>query len=281
MKADQEHLPRPRDASFRWFERRDRHFAFHWHYHAEYELTLITRGRGRRFVGDHTAAYGPLDLVLIGPELPHTWSTPADGARDSQKAIIVQFGKLPALAAPEFAASSRMLSRSSNGLAFSPEVSRRAARLLRTMRNQAPLPRFLSLLALLELLAGDDRAEPLSGPRFVAGRDEASNRRLDAVCSHLAEHYTGTVEQPAVAALAGMTVSAFSRFFKRMTGRTFTAYLQELRIGHACDLLLASERRITDIAFASGFESLTNFNECFARLRHMTPRQYRRSYRDG
>jgi AraC-like DNA-binding protein len=91
------------------------------------------------------------------------------------------------------------------------------------------------------------------------------------VMQHLAEPLT----LADVAAVAGLAPESFSRFFRRMTGRTFVGWLHEVRIGHACRLLSTTDRPVVEIALASGFGNLSNFNRVFRRRRHCTPRQLR------
>ncbi|MEK6249925.1 MAG: cupin domain-containing protein [Planctomycetales bacterium] len=86
-----EKVRKPHDSSLRAFLRAERHFPFQWHYHPEYELTLILHGRGQRFVADHVEDYREGDLVLLGPLLPHTWRSASNRSRRQQRAVVIQF----------------------------------------------------------------------------------------------------------------------------------------------------------------------------------------------
>jgi len=108
-------------------------------------------------------------------------------------------------------------------------------------------------------------------------RDD-NERRIDKVCSYIAERYTGRVTQPEAARIAGMSVSAFSHFFKTTMGRSFTDCVIELRVGHACKMLIETEDSVADIAYQSGFNNLANFNRRFAGLKQVSPKAYRRQY---
>ena len=82
----------PDGHSCRIYDRRLPEFAFNWHYHPEYELTLTLGSHGTRFVGTGVAPYAEGDLALIGPNLPHAWQSHrlADGAAE-HRAIVCWF----------------------------------------------------------------------------------------------------------------------------------------------------------------------------------------------
>jgi AraC-like DNA-binding protein len=271
-----EHLQAPAQASFRCFGRNADGFAFAWHHHRDYELTLIASGSGRRYVGDHVGRYRGPDLVLVGPDLPHTWE-----ATRAQRAVVVQFSpewaeRLRGL--PEWAPVRELLERSRRGVAFGGAALASATSVLRRMPQREPHERLADLIGVLATVAraGKD-ARTLSGPA-AAGPDPARERRFETVRRFLAERAAGPVSQAATARQVGMASAAFSRWFKRATGSTFIAYLRELRVAAACRLLVESERGITAIAHDAGFANLSNFNRCFRRLRGTTPRAFRADF---
>ncbi len=281
MQARVERIAAPASQSFVWKRRLDPRFEFAWHFHAEAELTWIVRSRGRRFVGDHVGDYADGDLVLLGPELPHTWHS-EPGRRGRHEAVVVQF---PAallgpefLAAPETLPVRRLLERAARGLQFRGPAQRAAARRLDEMGGLEGLPRLLALLEVLEILARARDARPLASPGFVRALRKEDVERIDRVLGFLADRYDGDVSLPEAARAAHLSVPAFCRFFKKRTGRTFVAYVNELRLGRACRLLVETDRAVSDIAFASGFNNLSNFNRRFLELRGMSPRDYRRAF---
>jgi len=270
------------DASFACFERVDPAFEFAWHYHPECELTLITRSRGRRFVGDHIEAYGPGDLVLMGPDLPHTWCSDEEEAGE-HRAVVIQFARelwgTRLERSPEMHAVVEMLRRADRGLSFREHPQRAAAAdLVRGMPQQSPADRLLSLLRVLNMLTEEGGATPLAsvGYRFSARPED--RHRIDRVCRFLQERYTEPIVQTDVARHARMNPAAFSRFFKKATGRTMTAYVNELRIARACRLLVESDLSVLEICYRCGFGNLSNFNRQFRRVKHMSPGAYRRRF---
>lgn len=258
-------------------------FEFNWHYHPEIELTFIAKSRGRRLVGDNIADYEDGDLVLIGPNLPHTWSSFPSPAGTTHDAVVVQFGEnllgpgnLDAL---KLGPVRSLLDRSSRGIAFRGKTRRDvAARMLRLERLPALLA-LAELLVILDLLARAREYELLSSAPFAPPSRRDASHPIDQVCTFINERFSERIPLGAAARVIGMSPSAFCRFFRRATHRTFTGYVNELRIGHACRLLMNTERGIADIAGASGFLNLSNFNRCFLRLKKMRPSDFRRECR--
>jgi AraC-like DNA-binding protein len=259
-------------------------FEFDWHLHPEYELTLIVSSVGRRFVGDSIDDYRDGDLVLIGPNLAHTWCSTADhGHRGRHKAIVIQFaGDFLGegfFARPEMRDVSRLLNRSAVGLCFNDSPDREyAARQIRKMQWLRGLDGLLALLSALSRLSRSSGARPLASPKFAPILDHIDGSRIDAVCSYINKHFSEKVSLAETARIAHMSPTAFSRFFSLYVGKTFVCYLNEIRIGHACRLLGESDWSITKIAYASGFSNISNFNRRFLRLKKMTPNAYRRQF---
>jgi AraC-like DNA-binding protein len=259
-------------------EYRCSHYPFQWHHHPECELSLIVAGRGRRMVGDGVEAFGPGDIVLIGPGLPHSWaSDPADG---HCQAVVVKFAEElvsgSGSPSPEQNALRPLLARARRGLAFTGDDILLVASKLRALAQEdSPPARLGYLFIALGRLAAGCSAQELSGAPVAAGSD-----RLGQILARMHDGAQGPLTQAAVAEDVGITAPALSRLMQRRLGKGFVRYLAELRIAAACRLLAEGNLRILDAALASGFESLASFNRWFRRLRGSSPREYRRMARD-
>jgi AraC-like DNA-binding protein len=260
-------------------------FPFHWHFHPEIELTLIIRGRGRRFVGDNIAPFGEMDLVLLGSNLPHTWRSD-DEPRPKPAgchSIVIQFRPDflgSALSGPmkEMRAIAELLGRARLGFQFVGHVRDQTAEAMHAMEELAPLGRLTMLLEILDRLAHDDRARALSSPGFRPAVADWDQKRITRVCDLLNREFTRPIKLAEAADLVHLSASAFARFFQRATGKHFTAYLTELRVGRACELMIETEKKIATIAHESGFENLSHFNRTFQRSKGSTPREFRKAH---
>jgi len=269
------------EVSWKVHRRAASHFGFHWHFHPEYELTFITLGAGRRFVGDSIEEYAPADLVLTGPDLPHTYES-HEGTAPAE-AVVVQFRREflgPQLfAGPDLAPIGTMLTAASAGLCF---PAPRPATIDTTLHGLPERPgpeRTIDLLHVLLLLARADNIRPLASPGYRPALSHASRDRLDDVCRYLHAHYFEPVTLAEVARVAHLSPAACSRFIHRTMGRTLSDYLNELRVGAACRLLAETDRQVAEIATACGYLNLANFNRQFRKAKGTTPRGYRALFR--
>lgn len=259
-------------------------FESSWHFHPEIELTLILEGTGRRFVGDHIEDYGPGDMVLVGPELPHYWHSECDrkGGPERARSLVFQF--LPGFPGPEFMALpemegvNRLLNAAGRGLQFSNRTRDRVEDIMRGMEDRTAAGQLLALLEVLNILSGSTDVRVLSSGGFSPRVDTTAVARITRSQEYILEHLTESVRLEEVAEHVSMSPSAFSRYFKKMMGHTFSHFVNELRIGQACRALLETERPIGEIAFECGYNNLSNFNRRFAELRGVTPRRFREEH---
>jgi AraC-like DNA-binding protein len=285
MQAHFESIVAQSHASFAFREFRLKGFPFRWHFHPEYELTLIVSGEGRRFVGDHIGEFAAGDLVLLGRNLPHTWHSRENefSAPARSQAICIQFADdflgADFFARPELARARRLLKRSAVGLRFGERTHGLVARRMMAMCKVDPLGRLVELLGLLDLLARSRDVAELSTAGFAPSLRVEDRRRIDRVYRFLSEHSSRPIALDEAARLVHMSPTTFSRFFHRTSGKHFTAYVNELRVGSACRLLIETDRGIADIALEVGFGNLSNFNRRFLELKQTRPRDYRQHFR--
>jgi AraC-like DNA-binding protein len=269
------------EVSWKVHTRTGERFDFDWHFHREYELTLITSGAGRRFVGDSIEEYTAGDLVLTGPDLPHTYASREEGT--PPEAVVVQFRRdflgPGLLAGPDLAPIGALLDRASAGLCFPAPRPAAIDTTLRGLPGQPGPERTIDLLRVLLRLARSDNIRPLASPGYRPALNHATRDRLDDVCRYLQAHYSEPVSLREVSRVAHLSPAACSRFIRRTIGRTLTEYLNELRIGAACQLLAETDRQVAEVAITCGYPNLANFNRQFRKLKATTPTAYRAAFR--
>ncbi len=261
-------------------------FEFNWHCHPEYELMLMLNSRGKRFVGDSIAFYDPGDLFMIGPNLPHTWYGAAGkmGKKKTHEAILVQFmgnfAGLDVSTTPEFKAVNRLFENASLGLRFHGDKCKLAAEKMVAMEHADSLDRLIMLMEVLNILskAEKETQEILSSIEFKHRFQPGEQSRIDRVCTYINRNYRNSLRLEDAARIANMSVTAFSRFFKKSTGKTFVQYVNELRIGQACRMLIESEMNIAEICYEVGFNNISNFNRRFCERQNMSPRRFRQEF---
>lgn len=283
MKAAFESIPSVETSSIVAYWRREAQFAFNWHYHPEMELTYIHQGQGRRLVGDQLSEFGPGDLVLLGPDLPHTWATQQTAENDGGSpaaAVVIQFPELlftsDLSGRPEFDQIRRLLRQAGRGVAFPKDVALFIGTQMMELVEYSGLEKLTRFFLILDQLSRATLPAALASPLYIPSLKSGTEERLDRVFQLVHREFTRPLPLEEMAALVHMTPSSFSRFFKRMTGISFSDYLNDLRVARACQLLTETQLPISQIAFAAGFNSTTHFNRTFLQKKGRSPRAYRK-----
>lgn len=250
-------------------------FDFPVHYHPEYELNLVIDAEGKRIVGDSIKDYNCTDLVLIGPNTPHAWTSPNENAHVITIQFNADFMEQSFLSKKLMLPVKELLENAKMGICFSEglrqDIIERIIKLTDT-RGIDSLFEFMSLLYDLSISRNQMRLSSLS---YVEQFDTSKSRRIKLVNQYLYENLVNPIKVEDVAKLVNMSASAFSHFFKKRTQRSFTEYLTELRIGFAAKLLIESEKNISEICFESGFNNISNFNRTFKTQKGCTPSKFR------
>ncbi len=277
MRVNEEHVTHP-DRAFRFLRFETPGFAGPRHRHLQLELTWIEQGAGVRFVGDSAAPFAGGDLVLLGPLVPHAWlSTGAEGGLPGQ-VTVVQFplALLEQPLLPELTALRPLAEQAGRGLAIGGACHAAVTETLVAMREADALARLGGLLGILRCLwlhPGDLR--PLATSALRSGGPVGSERRIDRVIDWVHRHLHEDLSPQSAARVAHVSPAAFSRFFRRETGKTWSAYLNDVRCSQACVLLKQSGQPIGSVAQACGYRTMSHFNAEFRVRYGRTPREHR------
>ena len=264
-------------SSFYAFRYQVPYFQFKWHYHPEFELTYIVKGNGYRIVGNTYEPFADGDLVLLGSNLPHTWSGKADGDSDSD-AIVIQFSNefiSPFLELNESKLIKKMLENASRGIRF--EYDEKLISKIVDLTETQGVDRIINLISILDQLSKNQSIliAPNTFHNVVSRKSEV---RINKVCLFIQHNFQNKVYLKEVAALIYLTESNFCKFFKKATGKTYSDYLNEIRINEASRLLIQTDKTISQISYECGFETLSYFNRVFLNKMHMPPSKYRKIY---
>lgn len=262
-------------SGFRCLPRRVPRYGLNLHQHAMVEIHAITRGAGTVIVGDRILPWRAPVAFLIGPGLVHTWTSDPRLVRPPHTSTVLQWPpdltqRLAGL--PEAAQCLAAQERAGRGLMLS---GRQATAVAAALEGFAAIPGHSRLGRWLEALSAFATAQPLASPRAPLG--SLAGHRLEAVCAWLDGHLAQRITLAGAARVAGMHPQALARFFRRHTGLSLVGYVQRLRIGRACTMLLDPEQRVTTIAHAIGFGGLAHFNRVFRRMQGCTPLAWRRA----
>lgn len=282
MKAQFEVFTPLPESSFRIFGYEVEEFDAPWHYHPEYELTVILQSRGIRYVGNSMESFEAGDLVLLGPNLPHCWKNTPDNA-GTASSIVVQWPEQLLgdkwLDVPELKSIKRLLQLAAQGIRFDQEVSVRVKPVLAEMLEMQPFARLMKFMEVLELLAGVKNVHFLCEQGFAYPLNYEDNQRINTVYNYIREHYAERITLAMVSALVHMNEEAFSRFFSRIMQKPLFTFLNEYRINMASKMLIETDLQVAEISYACGYESLPFFFRQFRKFGGVTPATYRKQFR--
>jgi AraC-like DNA-binding protein/mannose-6-phosphate isomerase-like protein (cupin superfamily) len=271
--------PKSADESFRLIEINGGYSGCSWHFHPEFQLGYVVSGTGQRVVGDSVHSIEAGEVVLLGPNLPHVWHYDCGVGSQPVEAVAVHFhdnflGR-EFFETPEASDLRLLLSRASQGLQVVGQTRCSLAPIIERMRKQSGFPRLLTMLEILDVIARSRDVLTLCSPLFQPTSTGLDLERLRRVCDYIQSNFNQPLDRDMAADIAHMSPSGFSRLFKSRTGMSFSEYVSDIRIGHACRRLMELRVPITDIALECGFSDLSTFNRTFRKLRQMTPTEFR------
>jgi AraC-like DNA-binding protein len=265
--------------SMRKFEEINPNIQPFWHFHPELEIVYIKKGSGKRHIGNHISYFNGGDLIMLGPNLPHYGFT--DRLAGDTSEIVVQmkedflgrnFFKLPEMQSIE-----TLFERSKAGLSFYGNTKDEVGSRLNSMFYMEPFDALMEYVRVLNILADSKEYQVLNATGvalIVQGQD---TDRIDTIYKYVRKHFTETIQLEDISAIANMTVPSFCRYFKRVTGKTFTEFVNEFRLVHACKLLSEERHTISEVCYESGFNNFSHFNRLFKEKTGKSPNAYRKS----
>jgi AraC-like DNA-binding protein len=252
------------------------------HYHEEYELNLLLQAKGsKRIIGGHMEVIDDVELVLIGPNLYHTWVAHQCQAEQYTE-VTIQFHKdlldENFLNRNQLNFMKSMLQRSQLGILFSKETAQALLVRLLSLDKKHGFESVLELFSILHALSISPGMRTLSDPAFNDEKFNYSSHRIEKVFEYMNNNYHKQVSLAEVSRIANMPEASFSRFIKRRTGKTFIDSLNEIRLGHAARMLIDTTNTVAEIAYKCGFNNISNFNRVFKRKKLCIPKEFRETY---
>ena len=246
------------------------------HMHEDVELTLVAAGEGRLFAGDFIGPFKGPELLLVSPNVPHCWQ-----AMGPTRGMAVQFSlddRRPLGQLPEFVEFARALRTAGRVYRFHEPAASNLQPIFEAMAEATELGRLQQLFRLLsEVEPLIEGTMPLSEKAYGGKVRTVHFRAIQAAISLITQHYSEPLELHEMVQLSGLSRTCFCQEFKRFTGRTFVAFVNEVRVDAVCRELMHTEQTIADIAFSCGFANLSNFNRVFRQTKGVSPLEFRKN----
>ena len=272
----QEIVPISHDDLFIILNHYDAVFKYPIHCHPEYEINVVMNTDGSRVVGDTEESFKGMDIVMIGPYLPHVWKAEGNGHR----VVTIQFSgdllNYPLINKRLFMPIKQLLIDSAQGLCFNgPDAERIKEEILELTMLQG-FQTATKFLNILNYMATASRRKLVSNySESEVSLSTSNSRRVSKACKYIEENISRRITLSEVAELVNMSDSAFSHFFKKKTGISFITYVNNLRVAKACELLINTSLSASEICYDGVFNNKSNFISIFTQRKNMTPIEYR------
>ena len=281
MKVEFELIHPDEGSSFRLLHTKTRAEEYLWqyHYHPEYEMVCVLNGTGTRHVGNHFSSYENGDLVLMGPNLPHSgFGLNAHGPHEE---IVIQVKEevfnQSIITRPEMMPIANLMENARHGIYFTGETKEKVTKKLIRLSKLLPFERFIELVSVLQALATSADYHLLNSPQATfPSIIQKHHVRLKNIFTYVEQHFDEQIDMKKVADIAHLTIPAFCNYFKKVMNITFTDFINQYRIQQAC-MLLQQEKTITEACFECGFNNVTYFNKVFKTITHKTPSEFKKA----
>ncbi|WP_282179925.1 AraC family transcriptional regulator [Maribacter stanieri] len=262
-------------SSFHFFKLEVDAFKPFWHYHPELELTFIIKGQGTRFIGNSIMPFFENDLVLLGANLPHNYTSLIQNTKQKYEAIVLQFPAAIFSSLKECDMLFPLYKEAERGIQFiTPDEE--TLRLLHGFEALHKVDQLAVLLQILHLLFKDTNRKHLSSKTYHNSIINLKGQsKIKSTTSYILENLDKKLTVPQMAQRTNMVEQSFCRWFKSAVGHSFVTFLNLARIEQACMYLSTTDKYIQAIAFDCGFENLSHFNRTFKKIKGKSPREFR------
>lgn len=287
MKANFIKLENPIGQAFHIRKDMRTHFNDKWHFHDMLELVVILKGHGKRFVGDSIETFSKGDVILVGEKLSHVWRSNPPKNVDSPKmkcaAIIIQFPSAflgnEFLELPESVKLNELFKNAERGISFHNETGKKMTDKIEKLLEYNGMERLLLFLDILNFASQSNEYKLLATPLFKETIFN-SDLKINKVFEYIMDNFSNPITLDEVAEIVSMNKSAFCRYFKNRTKKTFSSFLNEIRIGYACKLIREDKYGITEAAYLSGYNSPSHFNKQFRLIKKISPSKFYQDSKD-
>lgn len=253
-----------------------------YHFHPEFDILYFKKDQGRAIIGDYIGEFSHGSIYFLSPYIPHAFHPLERKIVTGDNSLYVMQFSYKSLGQEfldkyEMEGCKNFLQSCNKGYKLQGDLLKKTALILEEMQEQSTLNQFSSMLKLLESFAEstEDGLSPITGPSYTPSMKEDSVNKVNSVINYIIENKHRHISLDEISDHLCMTSKSFCRFFKKNTGKNFVAYVNEIKIGEACKLLLSTDLTISQVCNEAGFNNISNFNRRFLELKGIPPKEFR------
>ncbi|MBI9073034.1 MAG: helix-turn-helix domain-containing protein [Melioribacteraceae bacterium] len=281
MKAKFENVTYPVDSAFNIIPFSTPYLKSPWHFHTAYEIVYISEGFGKLFIGNNVNDFKKDDLVFFGPNLPHAWLNDNSGEHKTS-GVLIQFKKDfisdDWVNFNEFKYIKNAIEKSKKGIKITGQSKDLVLSGIEKILNAKGIEKITLLIQILDIIGSTKKLETITVIDYYSAIKSSSKEKMEIIFNYILNNYLKPICINEAATLVSMNETAFCRYFKKNTSKTFIYVVNEMRIGYACNLLQEKKLTISEICYKSGFNNISNFNKHFKSITSKTPSEYQNNY---
>jgi AraC-like DNA-binding protein len=262
------------------------HFTVPWHFHPEIEILYVVKSSGNCYIGDGIHRFTEGEISIIGENVPHWWKSDKIFLelenRNAVRALIIQFKKeifdSNFINLHEMSAIKELIEKSQRGMQFTGNSRKILGKQIIKIFRQKSIRRITELINLLDMMANTDEFDYHSSIGYSKIINSYDFFRFNIIHEHIIRNFTKPIKLADIAGKANICPTAFCRYFKKHTGRTFISFINEIRLGYACKLMVEEKLPVNIACAESGFNNFAHFNKMFKRMFNLTPTDYLKEY---
>lgn len=289
MKPFYQKLVTPPSQSVIIFDEEKPHFTVPWHFHPEIEILYVVKSSGTSYIGDCINSFSAGDITIIGENVPHWWKSNIKymngTTNEGIKALIIQFNRdifgADFINTPEMSPIKDLLEKSKRGIRFNGKAREVLGKQMLKIFRVKGIYRITELILLLDTMAGSAEYSFQSSLGYSKLLNSYDFYRFNKIHEFLVTNFTQQISLDDISRIVNMSPTALCRYFKKHTSKTLFAFLNEIRIGHACKLMIEENVAISNASYESGYNNLSHFNYQFKRIMKVTPTEYVSAYKNG
>lgn len=255
------------------------HFYDKLHQHHELQLMWIEKSEGTLIAGDYIGRFIPGDLFVIGSGQAHVLKNDEEQKPPNQAASLSIFFDEKYLGdhfwqLDEMNATRKLVAKASKGLKVTGHTKEQIIKMMKEVVGQEGIDKLITFFSIVKLLSTSSEITTLSVTSSPEAYSNNEGKRMNDILHFTLRESHRKIYIEEVAQVANLSAEAFCRYFKTRTGKTYTNFLNEIRVSHACKLLFDKDLSVQDACYRSGFSNLSNFNRIFKKVIKKTPSAY-------
>jgi len=257
-----------------------------WHYHPEVELIYFRKGNGTQYIGDSISPFYAGNIVLVGSNLPHYWKFDGSFFNDTHKesvdVSVVHFNESfwgsTFLNLPENKIIRQTLDDAARGIHITGAEQSSIGNLIEMIVGAEGSRKIILLMEVLSTIGLNRQNSYLASIGFKHNFQESEKDRIHAIYNYSLANFKKKISLDDIAAVANVSPKSFCKYFKSKSRKTYSLFINEIRVGYACKLLIDGNIDIKEACYESGFYNFTSFHKYFKLITGKSPLSYQRSF---